>query len=275
MRVPCGQCMGCRLERSRQWAIRCVHEAQMHDENCFITLTYDDENLPPFGDLVKSDYQKFMKRLRKRLEGRQARVRFFHCGEYGETTARPHYHAILFGYRPPDPELFSYGEEFPLYTSKELSSVWGMGHATFGEATFDTAAYVARYCTKKVTGDAAQAHYEVIDEETGEVYDRQPEYSTQSRRPGIGHGWMERFGRDAYAKDEVILNGRAMRPPRAYDKLFEHSDPKTWESVRGARQRRFRSRVARKDPDHPSMRERRLYDGEFIARKRAQQRDWE
>ena len=91
--LPCGQCIGCRLERSRQWAIRCVHEASLHERNCFITLTYRDECLPTNGSLDLDAFQKFMKRLRRRFgEG----VRFFHCGEYGENFGRPHYHAILF-----------------------------------------------------------------------------------------------------------------------------------------------------------------------------------
>jgi len=67
LELPCGQCIGCRLERSRQWAIRCVHEASMHENNCFITLTYAPEYLPPDGGLIKSDFQKFIKRLRKSI----------------------------------------------------------------------------------------------------------------------------------------------------------------------------------------------------------------
>lgn len=222
--VPCGQCIGCRLERSRQWAIRCVHENKMHADSCFITLTYDDDNLPPGGTLVKSDFQKFMKRLRK-AEGK---LRFFHCGEYGETTFRPHYHALLFGWRPRDPELFANDGEVRTYTSKKLRELWPAGHSTFGEVTFESAAYVARYCTKKITGDAALDHYRVIDADTGEVFDRLPEYSTQSRRPGIGRTWLERYGRDSMAKDEVIARGFAMRPPRYYDNWFEHADPQTF-----------------------------------------------
>ena len=94
--LPCGQCIGCRLERSRQWAVRCMHEASLHDENSFLTLTYSDENLPPGGSLHLPDFQNFMKRLRKSIAPK--RVRFYHCGEYGDILSRPHYHALLFGY---------------------------------------------------------------------------------------------------------------------------------------------------------------------------------
>jgi hypothetical protein len=95
LKLPCGRCIGCRLERSRQWAVRCVHEASLHEKNCFITLTYSPENLPKDGSLDVSHFQKFMKRFRKRFG---PGIRFFHCGEYGESLSRPHYHACIFGF---------------------------------------------------------------------------------------------------------------------------------------------------------------------------------
>lgn len=275
LKVPCGQCIGCRLERSRQWAVRCVHEGQMHDENCFITLTYSDDHLPHGETLVKSDFQKFMKRLRKKIGA----VRFFHCGEYGETTLRPHYHALLFGWRPDDPELFATEGEIRTYTSKNLTDVWGMGHATFGELTFESAAYVSRYCTKKVTGDLAEAHYTFYHTETGEIFQRLPEYSTQSRRPGIGKPWLDRYGSDVTTHDEVVLRGRAMRPPRYYDKVFEHTDPQTWETIASAREARREAKYPTPvwnlfTHDKPDLEEeRRLHAGAVIAKKRLQQRN--
>jgi len=228
LQVPCGQCIGCRLERSRQWAIRCVHEKQLHEDNSFITLTYNDDHLPDGGTLVRKHFVDFMKRLRRKV----GPVRVFYCGEYGDETLRPHYHACLFGYRPPDPELFSMKNEIPLYTSPSLRERWGMGHATFGELNFETAAYCARYVTKKVTGDAAHEHYRTIDPDTGEIFDRLPEFNGMSRRPGIGLPWLQKYGKDSYSKDEIILRDRAMKPPRAYDKAFEHIDPQLWRSVR-------------------------------------------
>lgn len=248
--VPCGQCIGCRLERSRQWAIRIVHEGQMHDDNCFITLTYDPEHLPPGNTLVKSDFQKFMKRLRKELD---IPVRYYHCGEYGETTMRPHYHAIIFGWRPIDPSLFATSGEHPLYESPTLTRIWGLGHCTFGELTFDTAAYTARYVTKKVNGPQADDHYAYTDPETGEVTWRQPEYATMSRRPGIGRPWLEKYGRDTYEKDQVILNGRPLTPPKAYDVAFEHVDPDRLLVVKNKRIERAQSR--------PKITDRQKYSG--------------
>lgn len=208
--LPCGQCIGCRLERSRQWAIRCIHEAQLHERNCFVTLTYDDMHLPDMGTLVPRDFQLYMKRLRKSLGDR--RVRFFHCGEYGEELSRPHYHAVLFGYDFGDRRLWSTSNGVSVYRSAELERLWPFGFSTVGDVTFESAAYVARYCTKKVTGDAAKAHYQ----------GRHPEYVTMSRRPGIGAGWYAKYARDVYPSDEVVIRGGVRcRPPKFYDKLLE------------------------------------------------------
>lgn len=217
--LPCGQCIGCRLERSRQWAVRCVHEAQMHEDNCFITLTYAPEFLPSPPSLDHSEFQRFMKRLRKRLKKRGQKVRFFMCGEYGENLDRPHYHACLFGYRPSDGRLFRERDGVRLYVSDELSSLWPLGHSTFGELTFESAAYVSRYVTKKVTGDAAMDHYFSFDRSTGEYFNLVSEYARMSLRPGIGADWLDRFYDDVYPSDEVVVRGKQCKPPRYYDKI--------------------------------------------------------
>ncbi|QXP08245.1 MAG: replication initiator protein [Arizlama microvirus] len=212
IQVPCGQCIGCRLERSRQWAIRCVHEAYGHDDNAFITLTYAPEHVPPDGSLIKSHFQKFMKRFRKAVS--PILVRFFHCGEYGEKNQRPHYHACLFGYSFPDKVLYTIRDECRLYRSPMLEKLWPYGFATVGDVTFESAAYVARYITKKITGDLAEKHYQ----------GRLPEYTTMSRRPGIGKLWYENFKGDVFPCDNVVIRGKVMKPPRYYDKQLEISD---------------------------------------------------
>lgn len=168
VQLPCGQCIGCRLDYSLHWAVRCMHEAQMHDENCFLTLTYSDEHVPSSGSLDKGALQKFWKRLRKRFPER--RIRYFACGEYGERLHRPHYHACVFGFDFPDRELFMMREGIPLYTSEALAQCWPFGFCSIGDVTFESAAYVARYACKKITGEAASRHYERIDYETGEIH---------------------------------------------------------------------------------------------------------
>lgn len=246
----------------------------MHDENCFITLTYNDDHIPYGHTLRPQDFTKFMKRMRKNI----GPMRYFHCGEYGDDTLRPHYHACLFGYRPSDPELFSTDGEVKLYTSKELSKIWPMGHATFGELTFETAAYTARYCTKKINGPPAKDHYTFMHTETGEIITRQPEYATMSRRPGIGSTWLKKYGRDTYEKDEVIMRERAMKPPRFYDKWVEHTDPQTWETIHTKREEYRDKKYPKRlwtlfSPDLTAEESRQLHAGEVIATKKSQKRE--
>lgn len=268
MTVPCGQCVGCRLERSRQWAVRCVHEAQMHDDNCFVTLTYDDDYLPYGETLHRPDFQKFMKRL---IKNSRRKIRLFYCGEYGDDTLRPHYHACLFGYRPDDPELFSTKGDYKLYTSKFLSKTWGLGHASFGELTFETAAYTARYCVKKITGKNAKVHYETMDPETGEITERVPEFSGSSRRPGIGATWLKKYGADTYLKNEVILRGMAMKPPRFYDDSFAKIDAAIVEIAKLERRNKYHEKMEALPRDYAHSR--RLYAAKIIAEKRLTTRD--
>ena len=155
MTVACGGCLGCRLDRSREWAARIIHESKRHTENCFITLTYDEDRVPRLwpdgpGTLLKSDFQKFLKKLRKRVY--PEKLRYYMCGEYGEENERPHYHACIFGYDPEDKKVFAEGTDYNVYTSDFLSDVWGHGFVTVGELTYQSAAYCARYVLKKVTG---------------------------------------------------------------------------------------------------------------------------
>lgn len=233
--VSCGQCIGCRLERSRQWATRMVHESQCHTENSFITLTYSPENLPADGSLNLQHFTKFMKRLRSRLAPR--RIRFFHCGEYGEKFSRPHYHAIIFGYDFPDRVYYKTVNEQKYYNSVLLDSVWGLGYCVIGDVTFDSCAYVARYVVKKVTGDAALDHYWHLNEVTGELNRVTPEYCSMSLKPGIGAEWFKRFGDQVQAWDSVVMRGFEMRPPRFYEGLY---DPIDLEAVKFGRSSKVR-----------------------------------
>ncbi len=252
--LPCGQCRGCRLERSRQWAMRCVHEASLFEENCFITLTYSDEFLPSDGSLNKKHFQDFMKRLRSRFVGR--RIRFFHAGEYGSKYRRPHYHACLFNFDFSDKKLFKRDNGVSLYTSVVLDSVWKFGFCSVGSLTFESAAYCARYIMKKVTGDLAAEHYLGCDDFTGEVVELLPEYTTMSRRPGIGREWYERFRGDVFPGDDVVLRGRKMRPPRFYDCLYEQENPDDFARIKAERVRASYRAAADSTPERLAVRER-------------------
>ncbi|AXL14659.1 replication initiator protein [Microviridae sp.] len=225
--VPCQKCISCRLEKSRQWAIRCDHENKMHDYGMFLTLTYDDQHLPPGQTLERSHVPSFFKRLRRR----RPRLRIFYCGEYGETTLRPHYHALVWGWEPPDKTSLKNSKGKTIYESQIINDKWGHGHCNFGDITFESAAYVARYTTKKITGAPAADHYQTFNNETGEIFWRLPEFSGSSRRPGIGIPFLAKYFQDIYAKDQIIVRGRAMRPPLAYDRWLKEHHFDLWESV--------------------------------------------
>lgn len=228
--VPCGQCVGCRLERSRQWAVRCMHEASLYENNVFITLTYSDDFLPYDQSLDVRHFQLFMKRLRKKFPG----VRFYHCGEYGGQTGRPHYHAILFNCDFPDKKIFSVRNGNRVYTSQVLNDIWGMGLTEIGSVTFQSAAYVARYIMKKVTGEFSDDAYQWLLP-NGEIVQRKPEYTTMSRKPGIGKGWYDKYSSEVYPLDRVLVRGSVSKPPRFYDSHLEVDDPAMFRDVKISR----------------------------------------
>lgn len=247
--LPCGRCIGCRLERSRQWAVRCTHEASLYVENSFITLTYNDEHLPAGGTLVKKDHQDFMKRLRWRFgDG----IRFFNCGEYGERFQRPHYHTCLFNFDFPDKRPWRKTRAgFQIWRSRALEELWTFGNSEIGSVSFESAAYVARYITKKVTGERGWwAKGGEWHPGASEFYGgRQPEYCTMSRRPGIAKPWLTRHGfSDMYPSDFLTLRGRKMRPPRYYDSQFELVYPSDYEKVVW-RRRREGKKFSEREPE--------------------------
>ncbi len=228
MLVPCGKCVGCLLERSRQWAMRCVHESSQFDFNCSLTLTFDDLHLPLTGSVCVRDVQLFMKRLRKRV----GKVRFFSCGEYGDKFNRPHYHLILFGYDFPDKVFAKTSRcgKFRLYSSQILEEVWGNGMCLIGDVSFESCAYVARYILKKRSGGLNER----IDLETGNVEEMAREFVTMSRRPGIGSRWFDEFGEECYRNrcGSVVMRSKEMRPPKFYDGRFEALHPERFEAIK-------------------------------------------
>lgn len=219
--LPCGGCIGCRLLNAKEWSVRITHEAQLHSENVFVTLTYAPGQLPRFGSLHYPDFQLFLKRLRKALSPRK--IRFFMCGEYGDETKRAHYHAIFFGWRPDDGKFFTEGKSGnAIYTSEFLDGLWRKGHCNWSDFEPGAAEYIARYITKKVKGPDAEDHYIGLDLETGDFGPRSPEFAVMSRRPGIGAKWFDKyFVSDVDHRDGCIINGRPMKVPRYYDKLVE------------------------------------------------------
>ena len=268
MEVACGSCIGCRLDRSRMWAVRICHEASLHEYhggNCFITLTYRDPiectpdqlkdgyHVPFDWSLNKKHYQDFMKRLRKAFYPQK--IRFFHCGEYGNRCqhginldevkcpalcrlGRPHYHACLFNCSFDDLESYASRDGVLRYTSPKLEAIWKYGFVDVGELNFESAAYVARYILKKVDGEKAFEHYlSFLDDGTGVFL--QPEYVTMSRRPGIGRYWFEANRYDVFPHDSVPVAGSGViqKVPRYYDELFADSNPRNMEEIKALRQK--------------------------------------
>lgn len=228
MLLPCGRCPSCKSRRAYEWSVRIMCEAQMHEQNCALTLTYAPEFLPSKGNLCYPDFRNFMKRLRKHFD-RPEEIRYFHCGEYGDKMGRPHYHACIFGVDFSEDRYFwTVRDGHRYWKSDTLDRLWGLGNCDIGELTPASAQYVAQYVSKKLYGDKflRSFHYSGKPEE----------YATMSRRPGIGKKWFEKYWGDVYPSDQVVsVDGSSSRPPRTFDKYLESSHPELYLKVRSLR----------------------------------------
>lgn len=262
--VPCGKCFGCKLERSREWAVRALHEASLWPRNVFVTLTYKQEHLPLINGqptLRPRDFVLFMKRLRRQRVGV---VRFLHAGEYGK-LGRPHHHALLFNCDFPDKKFLRKSPAgSDLFTSSELSLLWvtegrdpvSLGFSSVGEVTFESAAYVARYTLKKFAPDgvggtpgcSVSGGAPVEGAEPGRV----AEYMTMSRggrgkHGGLGSGWIAKYQGDVFPWDEVVTRGgKICKPPRFYESKYEKVDPAGMAEVK---RKRIAAAGLRRDED--------------------------
>lgn len=249
MKLPCGQCVGCRIQYSREWANRCMMELQYHDSAYFVTLTYDDYHVPKsyYPDpetgeanesltLVKRDFQLFMKRLRKKFS--DDHIRFFMAGEYGSNTFRPHYHAIIFGLHLDDLSLYKKSPQgFSYYNSPSLQSCWcdsdglPIGYAVVAEVTWETCAYTARYVMKKLTGKEAEFY---------KTFNIQPEFTLMSRKPGIARQYYDDHP-DIYKKEFINVStekgGLKFKPPRYFDKLYDLECPDEMQNIKDIRKK--------------------------------------
>jgi len=245
--VACQQCINCRIQRSTDNAVRCMHEALSNELNCFVTLTYDNENLPADGGLDHRHFQLFMKRLRDHCD---FKFKYFMCGEYGETYNRPHYHALLFGCDFQDRVFYKRTKAGDrLDTSPTLDRLWRLGFTTVGRVTFESARYCTGYIQKKVLGPAAADHY----------MGRRPEYCIWSN--GIGARWFEKYGASNYDGDYVVINGTKFRIPKYYDNKFEIVDTDRFLVVK----RKRLAAAAARDPD---LANRRSWTREQVAKAR-------
>lgn len=280
--IPCGQCSGCRLEYSRQWATRCVLEAQKYEHNYFVTLTYHPhyeylitqhnscvvEDTGEFLEwdsltLVPDQLKKFMKDLRRYYEYHfnHTGIRFFACGEYGSKKMRPHFHLILFNCPIPDLkyECMNYnGDSY--FSSQIFNKLWSVnndpknpiGFVTIGECNFDTCSYVARYMMKKQKG-LNSSYYSDL----GLV----PPFTRSSRMPGIARDYYDSERDKIYDLDSLVITdgsgkARKVRPPKYFDRLYDIECPEDFDRIKAKRsesaENSLRQKLERTDHDKDS-----------------------
>lgn len=256
IKIPCGQCTGCQESYSKEWACRCMLEAEQWKENYFITLTYDDLHIPceseivdqrtgeiyedpgdwETGHLMPDDMTKFIKRLRSAWQRdpryKHTGIRFYYCGEYGTQTERPHYHILLFNFPIEKKSLkihrINKNNGTILWECKDIEEIWGKGFVTIAEVNWDTCAYTARYCMKKLKRKPREEYFK-----DGQI----PEFVRMSRKPGIG---AKAFNRNMFENDEIIIKGhkgkiQSIKPARYYDKLYDLENPRHMEKIKERR----------------------------------------
>lgn len=263
--VPCGRCIGCRLDYSRQWAERCVHEAEQYEHNYFLSLTYDDDHLPRsdktnVATLIPDEVSKFMKALRQKMKNELGvdGIRFFACGEYGEGKGQrlinPHFHIILFNCPLPDLQerhpikvdgkvkcIYQYADDGEkLLFSKLVASCWNddkgqlKGTAQIGKVTYESCAYVSRYIVKKQYGEGAK-----IYKELGIA----PEFVRMSRMPGIGSKFYDSHFEAIYEFDKVATkHGDKVyfsNPGKYCDNKLKERDPQRFYEMKEDRHKAF------------------------------------
>lgn len=260
MQVPCGQCIGCRVEKAQSWATRLEAERHFHLHSRFLTVTYDDDHLPEGYTLVPDDLRWFIRRLRRWAKANLGvRIRFFGVGEYGElamvpvvgfSLGRPHYHVIAFGlyfFDEKKAESSRSGED--QFYSETLDRLWGKGRARIGMVTRESAGYVAGYAVKKMTGNKAEDHYKQLDIRSGVVYTVEPEFVRMSNRPGIGRRFVEKFKTDVFPADHVVQGGKPRKVPRYFDKVLDATEPDLMKAIKAERVARSLEKADDNTPD--------------------------
>lgn len=223
--------------------MRCVLEARLHHQNSFITLTYSDEHLPSHKSLEPQHLRLFLDRLRKK----KGPFRYYACGEYGDVTKRAHYHACLFGMDFDDKIELQRSQDFVLHYSAELEQLWGYGHTSVGELTFESAAYCARYVLKKRLSEnkQRQSHY-YLEEETGELIPVQHPFARMSlgtrkdSKGAIGKAWLHQYHQDIYShdKDFLVLRNKELKPPKYFDRLYDTINPEHLARIKEKREKK-------------------------------------
>lgn len=195
--VDCRKCIGCIKMYAQTWSIRCIHEKAFSKKSCFITLTYDSYQMPDDGKLNHTDFQLFMKRLRRKFEG--IKVRYFMTGEYGERNDRPHYHAILFGVDFKEDRIAVKRKKgYFIYRSELLEGLWKKGFCSLGDVSSRSVSYVAKYQLYKM--DARENKH----------------YMKCSKRPGLGALWCDEYLGSVIERGYIVHDKKKYSIPKYY-----------------------------------------------------------
>lgn len=221
------------------WSFRCLAEASLHQHNWFATFTYSDGNLPSRGALQHRDWQLFAKRARRRL----GPFRYLMCGEYGEKTHRPHYHALLFGLDLPDADRFSVRRGHPVYRSAIIERLWGLGLTELGTVTPQS----ARYCAGYVLKDSRPP--EICDPFTGELSELPQPYGRMSLRPGLGDAWIRKYYPEVFTHGVCYSQDKKFPIPHRFKHILDEISPESFEDLQ-----RLSIAKAMKSPDNTKAR---------------------
>ena len=271
--IPCGGCIGCRLDKAADWSTRATNELRYHDDACFITLTYNDDHLPNDKSINRDDPRNFLRRLRRAYPDQK--IRYFGCGEYGKNQqgeinpftgkpdiGRPHYHYIIYGMNFDDRRLIN-DDDIPQYESQQLEELWGKGFTSLGNADQKNIDYISQYTTKKINGNMAADHYKYLDPVTGEEINRQPEFISVSTQPGIGSQWFDDFEGDCLKGFITNGKGRVQKIPKYYKRqMKERFCSENYETVK-------KNTMKHVKPDHPDNSPERLKAREEVVKYRA------
>ena len=257
--IPCGKCIGCRLDYSRDWANRGYLESLYYEQNYFITLTYDEKHLTIpqemetsegitytdleenewKGILVPKEFKRFLNTLRKisKREFKHTGIRYIGCGEYGGKEKRPHYHLILFNCPLPIESFYkprcSWNKDM-YYQNEIIERAWPNGISNICEANWNTIAYTARYITKKVNGKESEEYYTM----QGQI----PEFLRSSTQPGIARQYYEDHKKEIYEKDKIMIVTKDgvqwSTPPKYFDRLLKKEDPEKMKWIKEQRRRK-------------------------------------
>lgn len=239
--LPCGKCIGCRSDKALDWTVRMTHEASLYEYNQFVTLTYDEENIPHDFGLHHKHYQDWIRKLRKHYP--EISLRYYMCGEYGEINSRPHFHAAIFNLNITDLEQYSERDGHKTFTSKKMTKIWGKGNVIMGESlTPQSCAYIAGYMLKELKAIDQEHGFRITDLETGQEFDRISPYQRMSNRPGIGRNWIEKYQTDTFPDDFIILDGKRFPVPDYYLRRLKDEDPKLYEEIKSDRVTKMESK---------------------------------